>query len=352
LALKDLPRPGCETIRIDKPSLPFLPRVVERSIQWAAWTAKAGFALRKHPMSFIQCHSLAALPASVATKLIKGVPLIYDAHELETERPGWGAFQKTTARLIERNLIRFCDHTFTVSDSINRWYETRYKLEKTSVVRNVPQMPKTPVTRNRKIREAFGIPDEHLIFIYLGIIGHGRGYNQILGAFRRAPKDRHIIFLGQGTDIEELRQVQQAAQTEPNIHWHPPVRVNEVIQFSAGADVGVSLIEDVCLSYRYCLPNKVHECRLAGLPVIVSDLPEMARFVDENSCGWKVAPTEESLLDLVATLTKSAVIDKSKGATAAPLTWQGEEERYLAVVGPILRGLEHVSGTADARKLQ
>ena len=58
-----------------------------------------------------------------------------------------------------------------------------------------------------------------------------------------------------------------------------------MIPYAASADVGLSLIEDICLSYYYCLPNKLFECLMAGLPVIVSNLPEMAAIVRDFRVG-------------------------------------------------------------------
>src|SRR2546430_241762 len=155
---------GCLTTRGRLPNSSDALQRERVGIRWARWL-KVVRCLRPQNISLIQCHSLAALPSAVALKQLKGIPLIYDAHELETERAGWGLVQKAVARILERSLIDYCDHTFAVSDSILNWYRERYGVVKMSVLRNVPQRPRTPVRRNRLLRDAFGIRDDELVFL-------------------------------------------------------------------------------------------------------------------------------------------------------------------------------------------
>ncbi len=286
------------------------------------------------PIDVMQCHSLAAMPAGAILKWTsrRNLRLIYDAHELETERQGWGATHKALARLIEWAVIPSADHVFLVGDLICGWYRRKYGLSYLSVLQNVPKRPDQAIQRNRALRDAFGIADDTLLFLYLGLIDNGRGYRQIIEAFRDLP-DRHIVFVGSaGASVE----IAAAAAQAPNIHWREPVAVDDVVRYAAGCDVGIALIEDTCLSYRYCLPNKLHEYRLARLPVIVSDLPEMARYVDETHSGWKIRPDAKNLHALVASLDRETIDRKIAGMRVEPLTWDKEQEKYLAVLRKLL----------------
>ena len=51
------------------------------------------------------------------------------------------------------------------------------------------------------------------------------------------------------------------------IRLHPAVRPQILAEYTASADVGMCLIEDTCLSYRYCMPNKLFEYFAAGVPL-------------------------------------------------------------------------------------
>jgi len=58
------------------------------------------------------------------------------------------------------------------------------------------------------------------------------------------------------------------------------------------ADCSVIAIQNVCLSYYYCFPNKLFESVLAGLPVAVADLLELRRFVDQYGVGLVMDETD------------------------------------------------------------
>ena len=55
--------------------------------------------------------------------------------------------------------------------------------------------------------------------------------------------------------------------------------------YTIQADVGISLEEDLGLNYRFALPNKVFDYIQAGVPVLVSDLPEVRSLVDQYGVG-------------------------------------------------------------------
>jgi glycosyltransferase involved in cell wall biosynthesis len=52
----------------------------------------------------------------------------------------------------------------------------------------------------------------------------------------------------------------------------------------------VVLIQDTCRSYHFALPNKLFEYIQAGIPVVGSDLPEIAHIIRDNQIGEFVDP--------------------------------------------------------------
>ena len=86
------------------------------------------------------CHSLNCLFIGVILKIIRGVKLIYDTHELETERNGLTGIKKVFSKKIEKYCIGYCDHIFVVGDKINRWYKNHYKL-KNNIITTIFNFP-------------------------------------------------------------------------------------------------------------------------------------------------------------------------------------------------------------------
>ena len=63
--------------------------------------------------------------------------------------------------------------------------------------------------------------------------------------------------------------------------FEPPVKVYELIPKAAEAWVGVAITEAISLNFELSVSNKLFEYAAAGLPVIMSDIPEH-RYLNEK----------------------------------------------------------------------
>lgn len=298
------------------------------------WQVRVYWRFRKGRPAIVTCHSLAVLPLGCFFKLLHGSRVVYSAHELETEVAGSVGMRRRVAKVLESSLVPFVDAIVVVNESIRQWYERRYHRS-AYVVRSIPAVAAI-VSRSRRLRDEIGLDQSHVIFVYVGNISIGRGVHILLEAFCRAPSNRHLVFIG----WDENQVVATAAKGFENVHYHEPVASADVIDLISGADVGIALIEDVCLSYFLCLPNKVMEYLVAGLPVIVSDFPEMGRLVDEWRCGWKVAVDVDAVAALVAGLTTEALQTAGVGARAfaESTTWEAEQIGLVAAYRVAISG--------------
>ena len=254
------------------------------------WSIRVIWLVRGMRVDCVNCHSLPVLPLCVTIAWMKRSRLIYDTHELETETMSTAGIRRWFAKWIERGLIARADEVVVVGDRIAEWYRSNYRLSNVHVVKNVPYCQHGILQRTSRLREFAGLENSDILFLYQGLIDQGRGVELLLNAFRDAPKDRHIVFMGYGSLVESVKVF---AQRYPNIHFHPAVQPQELPIYTSSADVGLSIIENVSLSYYYCVPNKVFEYLCCGVPMIVSDFPEMAALVDAEKCGWKVPVSQQ-----------------------------------------------------------
>jgi len=242
------------------------------------------------------------LMAAVALKVLHPrAKLIYDAHELETERSGWSDLNKRLASWVESMWIYKADAVFVVSGLIGNWYRDRYQLSNVSLVRNIAERSTNVPASTLKIRHTIQANESDVIYLYQGAFFEGRGMEALVTAFRDLPHSFRLVLLGYGRLEASLKGLSQGAG---NIHFLPPAHPDEILSYTMQADVGLCLIEDTCLSYRYCLPNKLFEYIQAGLPVLVSDLPELSAFVVDNGCGWQVACEPEAIKSFALQLDK------------------------------------------------
>jgi glycosyltransferase involved in cell wall biosynthesis len=300
-----------------------------RFFKVVGWHLGVILALRGVKVRCFNSHSLAVLPLSVLIKFWKRCVLVYEPHELETETAGLRGLRQWLMRFLERALIDWADAVCFVNRSISDWYVARYRLAQTWVVRNVPYKTDSDPIRTGYLRKALGIGPETQIFLYQGLLSPGRGVGLLINVFSRLP-DLHLVLMGYG---EMVSQVRAASEENENIHYMPAVPPERVKYYTVDADVGIALIEKVCLSYYLSLPNKLFEYASCNVPVVVSSFPEMGRFVYEYDCGWKVEPEEQALLNLIQSLTSAELSSKRANTrNSVPMhCWQEEERELFAM---------------------
>lgn len=291
---------------------------------------------RKKNIQVVNIHTLSLLPLGVILKYTYRVKLVYDAHELETETNGLRGARKSIAKKLEQLFIRSVDLTIVVSEPIADWYQHTYNIDRPIVLLNAPKLINEP-QKNDYFREKFNIPSDKLLILYQGGLAKGRGIELLLEAFKsRKSNDSVIIFLGYG---ELEAQIKISQQANSNIFFHPSVSPQTLLQYTVSADIGVHLIENTCLCHYYCLPNKLFEYAMVGLPVIVSNMQEMRRFVNQYELGIVVnEQTPEAFNQAINNLITMDFSQLKYNARQAAIkySWEVQEEKMFVAYHKLL----------------
>lgn len=308
-----------------------LPRLLFfQTLKYIEWVWRAYYRLKRLKPDIIHCHSLGALPVAVLSKFKLKCGLIYDAHEFETKRNGVNRFRSRIYSMVEKFLIKYADKVIAVSDSIANEYSQLYNIPKPSLVLNCPLY--TEVIKKDLFRKEFGIRSDQTIFLYQGGISKGRGIEILLEAFSNSCDDKNVImFMGYGP-LEEL--IKKKMETQKTIFFKQAVSPLVLLDYTASADFGISFIEDSCLSYRYCLPNKMFEYLMARLPIIVSNLFEMKKVVDK--CNIGVVAETNTVYGLIHAIKKIKEMDYNTLLTNVD---QAREKYSWEVSGQVLLGV-------------
>lgn len=231
----------------------------------------------------IHCNDLNALLVGVICKAFNWkLKLIYDSHEYAiNDVPNQSKISIQLKYWLEKFLIQFPIQVINVSDSIANEYVKLYGIFKPHLVLNCPNYIEQ--TKNDIFRKKFGISQDQTIFLYQGGLSRGRGIELLLETFSTLKDERCVLVcMGYGP-LEGM--ISQYATTYKQIFLHRAVSPQVLLNYTSSADFGISFIEDLCLSYQFCLPNKIFEYMMAGLPLLTSNLFEMHRIVKIEGVG-------------------------------------------------------------------
>jgi glycosyltransferase involved in cell wall biosynthesis len=186
------------------------------------------------------------------------------------------------------------------------------------------------------LRKLLNIPLENKIILYQGVILEGRGILKIARVLDRFPNSDFVI-IGDGEFRQKFEEEISKLPQSERVHFIGSVNHNDLLNYTADADIGVVLIENISISYYYALPNKLFEYIMAGVPVLASDLPQMKKIVDEYNIGKYINPDNENelievLSEMISNNTLIETLKINCYKAAKELNWESEfrkVEKYL-----------------------
>jgi glycosyltransferase involved in cell wall biosynthesis len=230
----------------------------------------------------VSCDLDTLVPCYIVSRL-SGARLVYDAHEYFTGQHGLAerrikhAVWKSAERLIVPNI----DHMITVSESIADLYHREYGVNPL-VIRNAAPDVSRLVPHDR---QALGAGENELLLAYQGSgINDGRGASELIEAVAGLERVK-LVIIGSGDIMENLRQTVNERVLYRNISFLPRMAWEEMMRYTMCCDAGLSLDKDTCINQRYSLPNKLFDYIAAGIPSIISPLPETSAIIERYGCG-------------------------------------------------------------------
>ncbi len=288
-----------------------------------------GVLLRLQPDILHAHDSNALVPVALAARRA-GVPFVYDAHDLWLGRPRrdrsrlYFAMSQVTYRLIERAFVPRAAAVITVSRPIADHLARRYGLDRVELVHNYPDHPPVAARDLRHRSAASEIATDRRLVLYLGALMGGRGLEELVDA--AADFDgADLVLLGSGPLEPALARRIGVAGTGERVHLLAPVPPDQVVDYAASADVGVSPIVPSCLNYRYSLPNKLFQYMAAGVPVVASDFPQVREVVRDSGCGLVVDTSRPA--DIAAAVNR-ILSDPGRALAMGERGRAAVEERY------------------------
>jgi len=223
------------------------------------------------------------LPNYLISKLYKS-KLIYDSHEIFCEVPELIAtpFKKKIWLSLEKSIVSKLKHCITVNLSIANWFKEKYGVT-FHVIRNIGVVTNDILIRSRN---ELGIPnDKKMILIQGAGINIERGAEEVVEAMQFL-NEVILYIIGSGDVIEQLKLESKQKKLQDKIVFIDKIPANELANYTANADLGLTLDKDTNLNYRFSLPNKVFDYINAGIPILSTKLPELENLITKYQIGF------------------------------------------------------------------
>jgi len=322
------------------------PVKINRIISFFLWARY----IRNLRADIVSCHDISALAIAYISSflLYKKPKLVYDSHEFEFGRNSKRSkFASWCVLLAERFLIKRCAFSIMVNDTIADAVQKLHKLkERPLVVRNMQnciEVDGAVVQQHRERYNAlFQFEKTDFIVLYHGAIMNGRGIENIIKAIVDTQGIKCIILgFGEDTYIQNLKRLIAENRLERNVVFHDAVPQEKLWKYVGAVDVGIVMIDNICLSYYYSLPNKFFQNVQAHTPVIGSDFPEIKRMIEKYNIGL-VCKTDdpEALHDAIMRLKDDKVLyntfKENLKKASKELCWENEERILIDAYKAIL----------------
>ena len=242
------------------------------------------FVLLFHKADVLLANDLDTLLPNYLVSKLKGIPLIYDSHELFCEVPELQAnpAKKRIWEGLEKQIVPHLKYCLTVNQSIADCFTIKYQVP-FSVVRNIPNYPNI---ENLKTRTELQLPLDKKIVILQGAgINVDRGSEELVEAFQYMDDSYLLLIIGSGDVIHLLKEKVIALQLQTKVRFIDKMPASELRHYTANSNIGVTIDKDTNLNYHFSLPNKVFDYMHAGIPILASKLPEIVHLINTYHIG-------------------------------------------------------------------
>ena len=247
-------------------------RLAERVI--SPFAAPLISAAKRIPADLYIAHYPAALPpAAIAAQKYKA-RYAYDAEDFHLgdwpEGPEHGD-ERSLLRAVEGRYLPECAYVTAASPGIADAYVEAYGITRPTVVLNVFPRAEAP---DAPTAAGTARPGPS-IYWFSQTIGPNRGLEAAVKAIGHARTMPHLYLRGHPAEgmIDRLRALAAQTNASDRLHFLPSASPMEMVRLANPYDLSLSSETSYSVNRRIALNNKIFTYILAGVPVLLSDIP-------------------------------------------------------------------------------
>jgi glycosyltransferase involved in cell wall biosynthesis len=250
---------------------------------------------------------------------------------------------RSMIRMRERRWARAADARITVNDALADALAGRWGTPRPVVVPNWPETTLAPdAPPSNRIRETTEISAATRVVLFQGRLGPNLGLDEAAEAVLRV-ENAALVLIGFGRG--EARS--QARDRDPRYAGRhvtlPAVHPDDLLPWTASADVAIVPLPPVSANQRASTPNKFWEAIAAGTPLVIGPgLPVMAALVRAHDLGVvaaSLAPDDlAAAIRVVLDVPPEVALERRRRIAAVAreeFSWQAASDRYRALVRAI-----------------
>ena len=311
---------------------------------FSPFTGPLAAAAKRVPADLYIAHYPAALPAAAIAAHRHGALYAFDAEDFHLgDLPDGPAYERRQRliRAIEERYLPGCAYFTAASSGIADAYVEAYEIARPMVVLNVfpcAQAPSNPTPTGT----AEPGPS---VYWFSQTIGPDRGLECAVQAIGRARMRPHLYLRGSLASgfLDRLQSIAAAAGARGRLHILSPAAPSEMERLAASCDVGFSGEPGHTRNNRIALGNKLFTYLIAGLPVVMSDIPAHRAFAPEAGDAVRLYITDDadSLARALDSLLGDPTVLAAARAAAFRLgrtrfNWDMERAKLLDKIGAVL----------------
>lgn len=250
--------------------------------------------------------------------------LVYDAHELIIPEKDGGRFLREQFwYYLERFTVHRCNLVIAANPERAEIMQRHYRLPVCpTYMRNIPRWPEAKAIPVSDLRSICGFlvksgPSDKIV-IYQGVMSIRRGIDRFVEAMSYLPPNFRLILVGDGPDLERLKQMGRLLESENRFSAIGRVSNDQLAAITAVCDVGVVTYPYSGVNNIYCAPNKIYEYAQAGVPMIATNQPPIERLFKTYAIGETISRFD-SVQEAAQKILRIAVHGE----------WRAELERFL-----------------------
>lgn len=324
-------------------------RTIFRYSRFFLYTLEYGETVARLNPKVIHAHDLYTLQAATRMAKWTGAKVVYDAHELESDRrAGTGKRMRKWIINQEKKYAPKADGWVTVSHAIGDEMVKECKLkDQPTVVFNSPvikEMPKAML--GRTVRTDLKLDSLIPLFVFVGKVYEIHKGNQkiayIIDAIANV-KGFHLAIVGPMSDLarEQIKTLLEENGVKDRVHLVPSVPAEAIVHYIKDADASVYFMWPDTRNIDLTIPNKLFEFSLSGLPLVVSSLHSTRWFCEQFD---NAIPVEENTIEAISAACIQAYAERERlSPTAEQLEimrrdycWSAQAQKLWALYTSLL----------------